>query len=122
MQFVSETPAKAFFMSKILQQAEQEGIILSKAQRYVLSWSEGDPSFVLDNELNKQFEKEITQPEFEKKIQTLIKQAYERDISKEKDMKETYREAYKVLKQGDHYILIMIDAAIGSKLRKPGLF
>lgn len=122
MQFVSETPAKAFFISKILQQAEQEGIILSKAQRHVLSWSEGDPSFVLDNELNKQFEKEITQPEFEKKIQTLIKQAYERDISKEKDMKETYREAYKVLKQGDHYILIMIDAAIGSKLRKPGLF
>lgn len=120
MQFVSETPAKAFFISKILQQAEQEGIILSKAQRYVLSWSEGDPSFVLDNELNKQFEKEITQPEFEKKIQTLIKQAYERDISKEKDMKETYREAYKVLKQGDHYILIMIDAAIGSKVRKPG--
>ena len=116
MQFVSEAAAKAFFISKVLQQAEQAGIFLSKAQRYMLSWSENDPSSVLDNELNEQFEKEITQAEFEKKIQTLIKQAYEKDIAKEKDMKETYREAYKALKQGDHFILIMVDAAIGSKL------
>jgi len=46
----------------------------------MLAWSESDPSFIIDNELNEQFEKEITQAEFEKKIQALIKQAYEKDI------------------------------------------
>ena len=88
----------------------------------MLAWAESDPSFVIDNDLNEQFEKEITQEEFEKKIQALIKQAYETDISKDKDMKETYRTAYKALKQGDHFMLIMINDAIGSKLRKWGLF
>lgn len=122
MQFLSEAPAKEFFVSRVLQQAEREGRLLSKAQRYMLSWSETDPSFAMDNELNEQFEKEITQAEFEKKIQALIKQAYEQDIAKTKDMKETYRTAYKALKQGDHFILIMIEDAIGSKLRKWGLF
>ena len=122
MQFLSEAPAKAFFISKILQQAEQEGILLPKAQIYMLSWSETDPSFVIDQELNEQFDKEITQAEFEKKIQMLIKQAYEKDVAKEKDMKKTYKEAYTALKKGDHFILIMIDDAIGTKLRKWGIF
>ena len=122
MQFLSQTPAKEFFISKVLQEAEQQGLVLSKAEKYMLAWSESDPSFVIDNELNEQFEKEITQAEFEKKIQALIKQAYEKDISKDKHMKETYRTAYKALRQGDHFILVMIDDAIGSKLRKWGLF
>ncbi|MBI5102432.1 MAG: hypothetical protein HZC48_00645 [Nitrospirae bacterium] len=122
MGYLSQAPAKQFFISKVVNQAEQEGVNLSKAEKYMLAWSESDPSFVIDNDLNEQFEKEITQEEFEKKIQALIKQAYETDISKDKDMKETYRTAYKALKQGDHFILIMINAAIGSKLRKWGLF
>ena len=122
MQFLSQAPAKEFFISKVLKEAEHDGILLSKAEKYMLEWSESDPSFVIDNELNEQFEKEITQAEFEKKIQTLIKQAYEKDISKDKDMKETYRTAYKALKQGDHFILVMINDAIGLKLRKWGLF
>lgn len=38
------------------------------------------------------------------------------------DLKETYKEAYKLLKQGDHFILIMIESAIGSKLSRWRVF
>ncbi len=112
----SQYTAKAFFVNKIIQQAEHEGAPLSKAQRYMLSWSETEPSFVVDIELSEQCEAEIPQPEYEKKIQGLIERMYKRDIETNKDLKETYKEAYKTLKQRDHFILIMISEAIGSKL------
>lgn len=116
MPFDSESTAKAFFVDKIVQQAEREGVPLSKAQRYMLSWSETDSSFVVDMELSAQCEAEIPQPDYEKKIQGLIERMYKRDIETNKDLKDTYKEAYRTLKQGDHFILIMISAAIGSKL------
>ncbi|MBI5204161.1 MAG: hypothetical protein HZA11_04505 [Nitrospirae bacterium] len=118
----SESTAKAFFVDRIIQQAEREGMPLSKAQRYMLSWAETDPSFVVDMELSEQCEVEIPQPDYEKKIQGLIERMYKRDIETNKDMKETYKEAYKTLKKGDHFILIMIGDAIGSKLSWFSLF
>lgn len=116
MSFASESTAKTFFVDKIIQQAEREGAPLSKAQRYMLSWSETDPFFVQNAELNQQFETEISQEAFEKKIGVLITNMYKKDIEMDKEVKETYKEAYKKLKQGDHFILIMIGAAIGPKL------
>ena len=112
----SESTAKAFFVDKVIQQAEREGMPLSKAQRYMLSWSEADPSFVVDMELSEQCDAEIPQPDYEKKIQGLIERMYKTDVETNKDLKATYKEAYKKLKQGDHFILIMIGNAIGSKL------
>jgi hypothetical protein len=112
----SESTAKAFFVDKVIQQAEREGMPLSKAQRYMLSWSETDPSFVVDMKLSEQCDAEIPKPDYEKKIQGLIERMYKRDIETHNDLKETYKEAYKTLKQGDHFILIMIGNAIGSKL------
>jgi hypothetical protein len=118
----SESTAKAFFVDKIVQQADREGVPLSRAQRYMLSWSETDPSFAVDIELSEQCEAEIPQADYEKKIQGLIERMYKRDIETNKDLKETYKEAYKTLKQGDHFILIMIKAAIGGKLSRWSLF
>jgi hypothetical protein len=112
----SESTAKAFFVDKVIQQAEREGMPLSEAQRYMLSWSETDPSFVVDKELSEQCEAEIPQPDYEIKIQGLIERMYKRDMETNKDLKATYKEAYKTLKRGDHFIIIMIGNAIGSKL------
>lgn len=116
MPFLSESRAKAFFVDRIIKQAESEGVPLSKAQCYMLSWSETDPSFIQDPELNAQFEAELPQADYEKMIQGLIERMYKDDIKKDKELKETYKEAYKTLNKGDHFILIMIKAAIGSKL------
>jgi len=84
----------------------------------MLGWSESDPSFVQNTKLNDQFEQQITQEEYEQKIQGLIKRAYKRDSDSSVDTKDTYRDAYKVLNKGDHYILVMIRGALGLKLNK----
>ncbi len=118
MKFRGQSDAKSFFMERIMNQAEYEGTNLSKAQRYMLAWSESDPSFVQNGKLNEEFEKEITEKEYEEKVQGLIKRVYERDVNLSPEAKDTYRDAYKTLSKGDHYILVMLRAALGVKLNK----
>jgi hypothetical protein len=118
MKFKDQTEAKSFFVERIVNQAEYEGANLSEAERYMSAWSESDPSFVQKEKLNEQFEKEITQKEYEEKIQGLIKRVYRRDINSSPDAKEKYRDAYKILNKSDYYILVMIRAALGLKLNK----
>ena len=118
MKFTDQSEAKSFFVNKILNQAEYEGVNLSAAERYMLTWSESDPSFVQNPKLNEKFEREITSKEYEEKIQGLIKRAYQRDVNSSPDIKDSYRDAYKILSKGDHYILIMIRVALGLKLNK----
>jgi len=118
MKFKGQRDAKSFFIERIVNQAEYEGTNLSEAERYMLAWSESDPSFVQNEKLNEQFEKEITQKEYEEKIQGLIKRVYQRDFNSSPDAKDIYHDAYKILNKGDQYILVMIRAALGLKLNK----
>ncbi len=122
MIFQNETDAKAFFIEKIIRQAERENVILSDAQRYMLTWSETDPSFIKNMELNAKFESETSQEIFENKICGLIKRMYANDIESDKQIKAKYKSAYNVLKKGDHYLLVMINSSIGNKLSWLGLF
>ena len=69
MIFPDQGSAKSLFIRKVLEQAEYEGVAISAAQQYMLAWSESDPSFKQDSKLNSQFEQEISQGEYEKKIQ-----------------------------------------------------
>ncbi|MGH7786272.1 MAG: hypothetical protein ACRERC_05360 [Candidatus Binatia bacterium] len=79
----------------------------------MLSWSESDPDFKPDQELAAAFEAQTTDAEFEDKVAGLIKRAYGRDTS----MRERYRSARAKLAEGDHYLLIMIDRALGWRVR-----
>jgi len=118
MKFTDQREAKSFFINKILNQAEYEGVNLSAAERYMLQWSESDPFFVQNTKLNEQFEQEIALKEYEEKIQALIKRAYQRDVNSSPDAKDSYCDAYKILSKGDHYILVMIRGALGLKLNR----
>lgn len=118
MKFKDQSEAKSFFVERIITQAEYEGTNVSEAERYMLAWSESDPSFVQKEKLNDQFEKEITQKGYEEKIQGLIKRVYQRDVGSSPSAKDTYRDAYNMLSKGDHYILVMLRAALGLKLNK----
>ena len=101
MKFTDQREAKSFFINKILKQGEYEGVNLSAAERYMLQWSESDPSFVQNTKLNEQFEQEIALKGYEEKIQALIKRAYQRDLNSSPDAKDSYRDAYKILSKGD---------------------
>jgi hypothetical protein len=110
--------AKTFFVDKVISQAQIEGGAFSEAEKYMLSWSESDPAFVQDQALNKQFKNETTDQDFEAKIEGLLKRAFDAEMKNGTTAKDRYQEAYRALKKEDHYILVMIGAALGSKLKK----
>ena len=116
MKFETQKESKRFFIDKILDQARRSNIVLSDAEQYMLGWSETEKEFVIDDKLIDQFNQETTGAKFEEKISKLLQKAYLKDIENNAALKGTYREAYNILIKGDHYILVMIKAAIGSKL------
>jgi hypothetical protein len=110
--------AKDFFINKINFQANRVSAPLTDAEKYMLSWSESDPNFVPNQALTEQFEHETSENEFESKIVKLLLAAFAADVKNGMTPKERYREAYLELKKEDDYILVMVGAALGAKLKK----
>jgi hypothetical protein len=117
MTFDTQGAAKGFLVAKVIEQAEREQVALSAAERHMLSWSESDPDFVPDPTLADAQADEIPDAEFETKVAGLIRRAYGRDIAADGNARSLYRAVRSKLNEGDHYILVMMDQAIGSKLR-----
>ena len=115
--FGTQSEAKRFFVDRIVAEAAAELKPLSDSERQMLSFSESDPEFVVDPALVKKLAAEISDEEYERKIAGLLKRAYQRDLARDSAVRDSYREAYAVLNQGDHYLLIMINRALGGKLR-----
>jgi len=118
MEFSSQWEAKQFFAQRVITQAKKESASLSEAERHMLSWSESDPEFKPDYDLAARVDKEIPQDKYEAKIRGLIERAYREDVQTDPKAETRYREAYKTLKQGDHYILIMVKQALRSKWQR----
>lgn len=115
--FGSQSDAKRFFVDRIVAEAAAQLKPLSDSERQMLSFSESDPEFVVDPALVKKLAAEISDEEYERKIAGLLKRAYQRDLARDSAVRDSYREAYAVLNQGDHYLLIMINQALGRQLR-----
>jgi hypothetical protein len=112
-----DAAALTFFVAKVLTEAEHQGIPLSEAERKMLSWSEVEPGCVADPAVAEQLASELTDEEYEAKIAGLLEAAYKRDIGADKAESDAYKQAYAMLKGGDYYLLVMIDRALGRRLR-----
>jgi hypothetical protein len=122
MTFETQTAAKRFVVARVTEQAEWEGVSLSAAERHMLSWSESDPEFIPDPALADTQATEIPEAEFETKIAGLLTRAYDRDLAANGDARSLYRAARAKLLEGDHYILVMMEQGLRSRLRKWRLF
>jgi hypothetical protein len=112
--FSTQSAAKRFFVDKIVAQAESESTPLSKTERDMLSFSESDPEFVIDPvALSSQLNEEETDDEYEAKIAGLIERSFRKDAASDSRLPPQWHEARSVLARGDHYLLIMIDRALG---------
>jgi hypothetical protein len=111
--FATEGEAKRFFIEKIVAQAVGEAAPLSPAQRWMLGFSESDPAFVIDPQLVADRESEISDEDYETKVADLLTRSYERDVVSGAAARSLYREAQARLAEGDHYISLMIDRALG---------
>ena len=115
--FSTEGQAKRFFVERIVAQATFEQLPLSVAEQRMLSWSESDPEYKVDVALPAQLQAEISDESYEAKIAGLVQRAYERDAASDTGVSQRYKDAYAVLKQGDHYVLIMIERGLKRYLR-----
>jgi hypothetical protein len=114
----TQSEAKRFFATKVIDRARTEGVALSEAERRMLYWSESDPEFKADPKLVEQLASEMSDEDYEAKIATLLQNSFAADSATDSRAREVWQQARSVLKQGDHYILIMIDRAVGTKLKR----
>ena len=103
--------AKKFLASKIVSEANLQGMPLSDGERRLLLFSEQDPESPtnIPDELL-----EGIDYEYEKKITCLLKAAYQRDRDIPQEL-EQYQDAMQKLKGSDHYILVMAEPALSQR-------
>lgn len=118
MSFATETESRQFFVDKILQQGQREGISLSHDELQMLLWSESAADSVADPELAERLAAEISDADYESKIGGLLRSSFKRDTAVDSSAKEVWSAALSALRRGDHYILVMINEAVG-KNQKP---
>jgi len=114
----TQSEAKRFFATKVIDRARTEGVALSDTERRMLYWSESDPEFKADPKLVEQLASEMSDEDYEAKIAALLQNAFAADSAIDSRAPEVWQQARSVLKKGDHYILIMIDRAVGAKLKR----
>ena len=112
--FTSQGQAKRFFVQKIVAQATREGHPLSENAQWMLSWSESDPEFMatFDNARVSALAAEMSDEEYEAKVAGLAQRVCAREIASDPTALATYREAYRVLNEGDHYLSIILDRGL----------
>ena len=115
--FTSQGQAKRFFVDRIVAEAAADGKPLSEAERQMLSFSESDPEFVVDPAVVERLQNEISDEDYEAKVAGLLKRAWTHDLRSDASSRQVYREAFAVLKQGDHYLSVMLEEALGRELR-----
>jgi hypothetical protein len=113
--FATQSQAKRFLVEKIVTQAVHEGSPLTEAERRMLSFSETDPESPVDRALVAQLEAEETDEQYEAKVTALLRRSYRRDVASDAKAGNLYREAHRVLRDGDHYLLVMLDRAFGHR-------
>ena len=111
----AQTEAKRFLADRVIQQAVAEGLPLSEAEREMLLWSESDPELTIDPTLPQRLAAETSDEEFERKIGGLLERSFIADTHADPNAESRWKQASRVLHQGDHYISIMLDAAVGQR-------
>jgi hypothetical protein len=115
--FATETEARQFFVEKIVQQAQREGVSLSDDERQMLLWSESASDSVADAALAERLAAEISDADYESKIVGLLRSSFKGDTALDPGAKQEWGTALSVLSRGDHYILVMINEAVGRNLK-----
>lgn len=109
MNFADSMQAKEFLVARIAEEARRRHIELSELERKMLYFSETYPTLPDMMEVAEKFEGQYNDAEYEEKIRRLAKEAFERDRKEWPENVQRWREAIRLLKKEDHYILVMLD-------------
>ena len=113
MTFSSQFEARQFLIDKIIVQADSAGAPLSDAEKRMLQLNLDEPGSAIGIPVEVLEDKNRA---FENKAVRLLKAAYNRDRDSAQE-EQRYKDAVLVLRNTDHYILIVATAAIPVRRR-----
>ncbi len=100
--------AKQLLISKVLRQADSEGVSLSDLEKRMLNFSEGSVS-AAGIQAVENFDSEYDTDAYEAKIARLLRLAYEHDAKLGRE--HEWQDALRALRSEDWYILVMVQQA-----------
>jgi hypothetical protein len=104
--FSSGREAKEYLIAQIVLEAEREGVPLSETERKMMYFTETAWTLPDIWDVNEVFERDYDQPTYEGKIGELARKA--RTLGVAANELETWKEAVRVLKSEDHYLLVLL--------------
>lgn len=107
-QFRTIRAAVEYLVGRIVAEAEREGISLTDVERKMLYLSETDWTLPGIMDVNAEFERDYDDASYEEKIAGVVRNLLERATPEEQ---QTWDDAVLKLCDGDHYLLVLIDAA-----------
>jgi hypothetical protein len=108
--FGTSREAKEYLISRIVSEAKREGISLSEVERKMLYFSETDWTLPDILKVNEEFERNYDDNEYEAKIAGLIRDYLQRVQTENEEELDNWTKAVNKLREGDHYLLVMIDS------------
>jgi len=99
--------AKDFLVQQTAEQARREGVSLSDLEKRMMYFTETEDAVENPIALNEEFEAQYDTSQYESKIAGLLGRAYNRLKEEGSQEIQTWDEAIRELKRGDHYILVM---------------
>ncbi len=102
--------AKDYLAGRIVSEAEREGTPLSEVERKMLYFTESGWTLPDMKKVSAEFDRDYDQDVYERKIAGLVSKIQTRDNAQSKMEQETWDSAVKKLSEGDHYLLVLIDA------------
>ena len=115
--FATQAEARQFFIDKIVHQAQREGVSLSDDERQMLRWSESAEDSVADPALAERLAVAMSDAEYESKIAGLLRNSFNDEARVDPGAKDDWASALSALKQGDHYISVIANEAVGKALK-----
>jgi hypothetical protein len=99
--------AKDFLVAQTAEQAALEGVPLSDHEKRMMYFTEGAGATQDPTAMNEEFEAQYDTSKYEKKISRLMHHAYTRAYEEGGTALQTWDDAIRRLKRGDHYLLVM---------------
>jgi hypothetical protein len=107
--------AKDFLVTQTAEQAALEGVPLSDLEKRMMYFTEGPDAVEDPVKLNDEFEAQYDSEEYESKVSRLLHRAYLRAKKEDAQRVESWKDAIRVLRKGDHYILVLWGAGRGGR-------
>ena len=114
--------AKDFLVRQTEEQAQLESVPLAEVEKRMMYFTEGPDANEDPIALNEEFEEQFNTSEYEIKIAKLLRHAHQRLKQNDEIKANVWKESVRKLKEGDHYLIVLLEMVPTSDHPKRDLF